>query len=437
MEYSMPIVLNAGQQHIADEFFKFLFSPDKEMIIDAGGGYGKTTVISHIIDTVLSQYYHICEVTGTKAIYNSVVITAPTNKATEVLAQQTKRPTQTIYSYLNLKVQDNYKTGESTVVKTKGHSMKTNTIIFIDEYSGIDSVLLKHILDSTFDCKIIYVGDQDQLLNVKSSSIPVIRPHVPMYTLTEPMRNKGHIPLMDLCAHLKACVRSQTPVSIKLHKGVIDKLTDAEMGATIQSYFQHANHDHRVLAYTNNRVIEYTDHIRSLRNLPPHFVKGEMVVNNSAITLSDSMISVEEELEILEIDQQSSVIQVDPEYNPQLTLEVRYADLKSSYGEYRNIPIPQNMDHFKSLIKYAQQIKNWPLYFKLKNNYPDLRSQDAMTVHKSQGSTYDTVFIDLADLSTCRSLDVALRMLYVGVSRAKNRVVFYGELAPKLGIVYE
>lgn len=432
----MPITLNAGQQNIADEFFKFLFTDEKEIVIDAGGGYGKTTLVSHLIDTILPQYHHICDMTGVKGIYTDVVMTAPTNKAAEVLSQQTKRPTQTIYSYLNLKVSDNYKTGQSDLIRTKSWSIKMNTILFIDEYSGIDALLLKFILEGTCNCKIIYVGDQDQLLNVKSSTIPVLRPHVRVLTLTEPMRNKGKQALIDLCAQLKASVRTELPVQIKLEPGIIDWLDDAAMAAEIQNSFQQVTHTDRILAYTNNRVIEYNNHIRNLRNLPDNFIKGELVVNNSAIPLSDGLISVEEELEITDIDTHSSIIQVDPEYNPQLTLEIRYATLKSAYGIYTNVPIPQNMEHFKALVKYAQQLKNWPLYFKLKNTYPDLRSQDAMTTHKAQGSSYETVFIDLGDLSACRNLNVAFRLLYVAVSRARLRVIFYGNLSDKLGTIY-
>ena len=67
----------------------------------------------------------------------------------------------------------------------------------------------------------------------------------------------------------------------------------------------------------------------------------------------------------------------------------------------------------------------------------DLRPEDASTVHKSQGSTFDTVFIDLSDLSTCRQPDMAARLLYVAFTRARNRVVLYGKLKDKFGGVQQ
>ncbi len=73
------------------------------------------------------------------------------------------------------------------------------------------------------------------------------------------------------------------------------------------------------------------------------------------------------------------------------------------------------------------------MYFKLKNEYPDLRAADASTVYKAQGSTYDTSFIDVGNIGECNRPDVVARMLYVAVSRARKRVVFYGDLPSKYG----
>ena len=48
----------------------------------------------------------------------------------------------------------------------------------------------------------------------------------------------------------------------------------------------------------------------------------------------------------------------------------------------------------------------------------------AMTVHKSQGSTYDEVYIDSDDLYKCaeNNFSLYLKLLYVAISRAKHDV---------------
>ena len=61
-------------------------------------------------------------------------------------------------------------------------------------------------------------------------------------------------------------------------------------------------------------------------------------------------------------------------------------------------------------------------------HYADLRLMFASTVNKAQGSTYDTVYLDLNDIGKCQDRDQVNRMLYVGVSRAKHKVVFTGDI---------
>jgi ATP-dependent exoDNAse (exonuclease V) alpha subunit len=84
-------------------------------------------------------------------------------------------------------------------------------------------------------------------------------------------------------------------------------------------------------------------------------------------------------------------------------------------------------------LKYYRRKKEWHKYFSLKNTIPDLRQRDAATVHKSQGSTYDTVFVDLTNISTCHNPIAAARMLYVAFTRARSRICLYGNLASKYG----
>ena len=98
-----------------------------------------------------------------------------------------------------------------------------------------------------------------------------------------------------------------------------------------------------------------------------------------------------------------------------------------------NVPVPVDRDHYNNLIKYFSKTKNWDRYFYMKNTFPDLRQPDASTVHKSQGSSYDTVFIDMSNISTCHNSTQVARMLYVAFSRARSRIILYGQLSPKYG----
>jgi hypothetical protein len=110
------------------------------------------------------------------------------------------------------------------------------------------------------------------------------------------------------------------------------------------------------------------------------------------------------------------------------------ATLRTRIGNtFEGVPLPSDRAHFAALVAYFRKQKNWAVYYGLRNKYPDLRQRDAATVYKAQGSTYDSAFIDLGDISNCHNPDQAARMLYVGLSREKHRIFLFGQLADKYG----
>lgn len=426
--------LNKGQQEAADGFFKFLFSPDQEAIISGPGGVGKTFLMSHMIDEILPSYFETCKMMGIDPEFDEVVMTATTNKAAEVLAVATQRPTSTIHSFMNLKVQDDFATGESKITPTTQWRVHEKKIIFIDECSMIDKNLYKYLHEGTQQCKIIYVGDHCQLAPITEKLSPVYRNEKPFWLLDEQMRNNGQPALMAVCEQLRQTVQTGEFKPIQIVPGVIDLLDDRAMQIELAAHFANQTHNSRILAYTNNRVMEYNDHVRLLRKLPNEYTIGEYLINNSAIHLRDRMLSVEEELEVLDISSNIEDIIIEPRTEGDVILQVRRMTFRSRIGEeLEGIKVPVDRDHFIALIKYYQKQKNWKIYFHLKGFYPDLRPRDAATVHKSQGSTYDSVFIDLGNISKCHQSDQVARMLYVAFSRPRSRIFLYGELAQKYG----
>jgi hypothetical protein len=126
------------------------------------------------------------------------------------------------------------------------------------------------------------------------------------------------------------------------------------------------------------------------------------------------------------------------EIEPGVQFQIRRMDLESRIGDILyDIPVPTDRPHYHALLahyrKVAKKGGGWGRFFDLKNKYPDLRQRDAATVHKSQGSTYDSVYIDLGNISTCNIANQVARMLYVAFSRPRTRVYLYGDLAEKYG----
>lgn len=424
--------LNAGQQAASDGFFEFLFSPASELIISGPGGVGKTFLVTHLIDQIMPRYFDTCKMLGIEPQYDEVRMTATTNKAAGVLAEATCRPCDTVHSFLALKVKDDYSTGQSKLTKTERWTVHDRQILFVDECSMIDKPLLDLIREGTHKSKIVYVGDHCQLAPVMEPISPIYRASLPFYELTEPMRNAEQPALMAVCQQLRETVETLQFKPIQIVPGVIDYLDDAAMQRELQSHFTEQTHSSRILAYTNARVIAFNDHIRHIRNLPDEYTEGEFLVNNTALQLKNRMLSVEEEITL--IDQSSDIESIDLGDGESTYLDVRRATIKSCLGDiFHNVAIPVDRTHYAALIKYYGQRKNWSMYFKLKAFFPDFRQRDAATVHKSQGSTYDSVFIDLANISTCHNPSQVARMLYVAFTRARTRIFLYGKLADKYG----
>lgn len=426
----MTTTLNQGQSAAAEGFFEFLLSDEKELIISGPGGVGKTFLMSHMIDKIMPRYFETCSLMGLTPKYDAVEMTATTNKAAEVVSVATQREASTVHSFLNLKVQENFATGTTKLTPTDAWKVHENKILFVDECSMVDTPLRKMLHEGTLNCKIVYVGDHCQLPPVMEPISPIYRDDLPFYELTEQMRNSGQPALMNVCQQLRHTVETGEFYPIQLVPGVIDHLDDDEMQAQIAQTFAQQTHASRILAYTNNQVNLFNDHIRELRGLGTEYGVGEYLVNNAAVRVRKTMLSVEEEIEIVHQARNTETVEIDHDVN----LEIRRSTIQLRRGlQITEVPIPVDPDHFRSLISYYQKAKNWNRYFHLKQSYPDLRPRDASTVHKSQGSTYDSVFIDLANISTCHNLNQVARMLYVAFSRPRQRIFLYGKLAEKYG----
>lgn len=428
--------LNQGQTEAADKLFRWMMRTDsKEIILSGPGGVGKSYLISYLIDVLIPKYHSMCELLNLPVKYDVVNLTATSNKAADILAEGTNRPVDTIHSLMGLVVSNDFSTGKTFLKRGKKWQMHQNKVIIVDEYSMENHDLYKHINESTYNCKVIHVGDHCQLSAVGDTIPYVSTLPIERIDLTEQMRTKKP-ELQDLFMQLRDSVETLKFPEIHLVPGTIDTLSDEEMQSEIEKEFLDESlcRDKRILAYSNGRVNLYNDFIRSLRNQPNRPVSGEHLICNSAYSRSNKIIfSAEEEVFIEHISEETTILPL-PDNGE---LEVAYATLSGRFsGTIANVPIPIDRKHLDQLIRYYKKIKNWRSYFMLKEEFPDLRPREACTVHKSQGSSFDTVYIDAGDLSTCTNIATAARLLYVAVSRARNRVVFYGNLHKKLGGIH-
>ena len=423
--------LNPGQQKAADDFSAFLFSDHKEFVITGGPGTGKTHLMKYLIRKATQEYQDTCAILGVKAEYYDVMLTATTNTAADVLYGLTTWPTSTIHNFMNLKVVGNVETGKTSLAETKSWKIHSNHILFIDEASLVDPDLYRLVHEGTHKSKIIWVGDKDQLMSPTAGVSPVFTRNLPMVELTQPMRNSTQPALMNIVEQLRDTVRTGTFKPIQAIKGVIDWVDDQGLEQALKTYHSQQSYDHRIMAYTNNRVVAFNDHIRDMRGYTGTYQLGELLVAANSVSRSSQKISVEKKFLVVDIGKSEEV-----DLGNDIIFQIQHLTLKDQNGAYyRDVKVPADPEHYRSMVSWLKNQKKWAIYFTLQETYLELRPHDAATVYKGQGNSHDVVIIDLSNIATCHNPDQAARMLYVAFSRARNRVIMYGDLPSKYGSV--
>ena len=425
--------LTHEQQDAAQAFFSFMMTDDAPTFILSGGaGVGKTYLMDYISKVTMKKYLDGCKILGLEPDYDEVVFTATTNKAAEVLEKTIGKHVSTIHSYLGLKVKEDYSTGKTNLIETDRYGFKYNKIVFIDECSMIDTALMDLIMKSFKDSKIVFVGDHAQMAPINEESSPIYDDVDPdnFVFLSQPVRNAGSPALVNLCTQLRNTVETGVFNPIMEVPGSIEYLDDSQMQHKLAQVFMDPNHSSRVLCYTNTRVAQFNEHLRAVRGLPEEFVVGDVLVVASTYAAGKTVLNVEREVRVVEAD--NLIHEGGYEWaftkKPLIYRKLKILPLSGPNQFEVEVKVPVNTQVFAAGLKVAAKAKRWQEYYALKNGYADLRDRDACTVYKSQGSTYETVFIDIGNIGTSYDPVQVARMLFVGVSRATTKVYLYGRL---------
>ncbi|QPG06935.1 AAA family ATPase [Salinimonas marina] len=415
----MSINLNDCQKQAVTAFLRFLVDPEAvEFVIEGFAGTGKTTLVKHLIDNY-DKYSVSASMLGAKLPeFSQIAVTATTRKAATVLAQSMGTDPLTIHSHLQLVLRNCYSTGGTYLSLASHAQVRENELIFIDEASFIDNEMKAHIKNQTRNCKIVYMGDPAQLINVKSSVSPIFGQGLRTTQLTEIMRHDG--PISDLAAQYRNSVFTGKFLPPTVDGQQVRRVSPEDFGQEIQQAFTHQNYradeSAKVLAWTNNRVATYNEIISDLRGINDPLSPGEHVITNKPIIRPKSAEIV------YSTDRVVKVLKAEPCVEKGIDGHLVTLQLGTQ------LFVPREHWKVKMLLKNLASKKEWQDYFYIKDHWGDLRPAYSSTVHKSQGSTYGKVFIDLTDIGTCRDADATARLLYVAVSRASKEVIMCGEL---------
>lgn len=388
-------------------------------------GTGKTTVLSNMDFPWESRHY------------------APTHKACQVAERGLGKPVETVASLLATRATMNDK-GEvkfhtqRTKQGASGHSTPPQVLI-IDEASMCSRSQVLGILDYAWrsNCVVLFIGDPAQLPPPQEEESYAFSSEVVQCTATlrEVMRQASGNPLTEILTQLRdySALPNESlmgELGLKVMSNSSEWLQEAA-----DQFLKHRNTTAaKVLTYRNEVVAKLNKHLRRrvMRGIEEGIALGDLLtayggakslrngLDYMVMSRRKVMIGNVVHWECLLSDgfQNETVLIVDP--SP-LNMARKKDALEKRFLEIRR-KTRYAADAFTDL---AKETKGLVAFEEIKSDVGILMPKGidygyACTVHKSQGSTYDRVYVNDLDISRAQSERRAL--LYVAYSRARYQV---------------
>lgn len=375
---SNPIQLNQEQQDCINQFKQFITTPFKPendyLVISGAAGTGKSTILKYMVDAI-NELNKVNQVIDLPNI--NIQVTATTHKAVDIISAHFN-PVSTIHNTLSLYVATDENKSKLYQTMSKDFS---NTVIFVDECSYIDSDLMKFI-QATQNVKWVFMGDEAQLPPVGEKLSKVFTSGFPIIRLNKVMRQADDNKIQEYSLQLRNYI---------INKGEFPRI------------------------YPNDDIvfISKKDFEKEVNSMNPK----DVVLSYTNLGLSRISAWI------------SSDISTDKTYQPSLGdyVELHTKKNKAVNAVITSISKDRLSTKFWNNVPYTT---DWKEYKETtQTNLVFVRSIQANTIHKAQGSTYNNVYLYLPDLNKCRDMDLKLRLLYVAISRARNKVILTGDLS--------
>jgi len=405
------------QQEAYDQVYDRLARGERYTGLRGYAGTGKTYLVSRLVEQLVEED---CTVT----------VCAPTHKAVQVLSEELgEAPVemQTLHSFLGLRLQPT-DDGEYELVADEQRDYSAGVVI-VDEASMIGREEWEHIEESPFWLQWLFVGDPAQLPPVNEDPSPAL--DVPGPTLETVHRQAADNPILELATKIRTGADGRFGSRFEDGKGVAitrnreDFLDSVLRAFNADAFAEDATHA-RVLAYRNKRVRRFNREIRTARYGADadRFVEGEWLVGTETwyhegvprLTNSEEVRVKKAHVDTFEADDQS-------EWTV-WTLKVR----TPGRGLTRTIHVlhEDEQDRYQEALQRRREAaeedgSKWDRFFELRERFARVDYAYASTVHKAQGTTFDTVFVDHRDLQACQG-DERQALLYVAVTRPARRL---------------
>jgi exodeoxyribonuclease-5 len=422
-----------GQEQAISNLLEFLRTPGYGVRVLKGyAGTGKTTAIQEVIKERLDLRWGI---------------TAPTHKATKVLKRMADvrkltehiQECRTIHSLLGLRLQAN---GAVKELKARGGlyepDIKGIDVVVVDEASMVNEQLFYLILQKAreYGVKVVLMLDPLQLPPVGEDASLACASDIPHDELTEVVRQAGGNPIIELTERIRHhIVHGGMPeffTAKSEHGGVyvLDKIKFEhwmKVGFNSDRY-RDVDDSYKAIAWRNATVSVLNRKVRQVLypdQWQEKFVIGERVLSAEPVfdgPDGDILITTDEQgvIDTLQVAPHPMYKQFTCYH---LGIVKENGDTATAYVTH-----PDSLSVFNRELDRRQgdarkNSRMWGSFWQFKEMFADIRPCHAITAHRSQGSTYENVFLDVGDIMVNRNWTEALKCLYVGASRASQNLM--------------
>lgn len=428
-------------------------------------GTGKTTIMR-----VLLAYIE----QAMKVKNRFVKLAAPTHKAKIVLQNATGMKAMTIHQLLGLKASynlDNYQTGDVDFNSTRATiPINQAKFIIIDEVSMVNDNLINDISVIAKDrgIKIILVGDKAQLEPVNQGDVSVAFKNPNIVELDKVERQKDSNPLLVMLDYMRGIFADGS--SNFVHQSKLNENGDGVLfadntkdGIDILNVMVNMFSSDRfktdlnyvkALAWTNGAVTNINNAIRKRMGYTDELNVGEVVSMYQNVQIFKELYlynsmdyriikseNINKKIDFLDIELDGkNVSLLDEYYNIEYgdifivtdkSKEAKIAKAIASKLEeiysFRNVETDFEVeDRFAEF--WSKLNSSFLTTFPITHNGRTIKNKAidysyAITVHKSQGSTYNNVFVSEADINNNSNTRNRNQLKYVALSRASETAV--------------